>query len=432
MPTLVNWPIQALEFAGHKIWQALGDYEFIKAWGPILIGLIGLFWIQRRQNSIQNKNNERLSIIAITKEQREEIISKLNQFYGPFKECRMQSSVLYSKFALKEKSEARTSGKEFRTLKHLLAQKHLSRWDQLLLNEILDLGNKQVALIEKYLGLVDKPELQELLGKLCAHEKMMQLSVRSPSNAALSNFDDITFPLEIDGAIESAILRLQDRLQELTELSMDSSKEHYRPSKTVRYYDDNAIAYEASTRYFDLTSLYAPFRENLRYGARILDAGCGVGRDTRYFIQNGFRVVSIDASKAMVKKCQEYPHAYCLRLSFEEIEFKESFDGIWACASLLHLTPNKARDAICSLTTALKAGGVIFLSLRKLHAKSHGWENGRYYQYYDLDSVSDLIQSDKRLSDIKIWETISHVTGDSGLWLNVLARKKSDTLPSWN
>jgi SAM-dependent methyltransferase len=90
---------------------------------------------------------------------------------------------------------------------------------------------------------------------------------------------------------------------------------------TIGYYDKNSDAYAAQTRFTDMSSLYTPFRKLLPQGGRILDAGCGVGRDTRYFIEHGYPVISFDASKEMVKKCREYPHAYCLRLSFKNLNF---------------------------------------------------------------------------------------------------------------
>src|SRR5205807_7688771 len=140
-----------------------------------------------------------------------------------------------------------------------------------------------------------------------------------------------------DGALESATLRLQDRLNELSGVGTAAGTVFPEIDPSVNYYDQNADAYAAQTRYVDMSDLYPPFRELVSQGGRILDAGCGVGRDTRYFIEHGYSVISFDASREMVKKCQEYPHAYCLHLSFEDLDFEEVFDGVWACASLLHL-----------------------------------------------------------------------------------------------
>ncbi|MBV5328534.1 MAG: class I SAM-dependent methyltransferase, partial [Chlorobium sp.] len=73
------------------------------------------------------------------------------------------------------------------------------------------------------------------------------------------------------------------------------------------------------------------FRKHISKGGMILDAGCGVGRDTRYFIQHGYKVVSFDASERMVQLCSQYPFAYCRQQSFADIESIQEFDAVCLC-----------------------------------------------------------------------------------------------------
>jgi len=248
----------------------------------------------------------------------------------------------------------------------LLGGKKFAPHDDEILIEILRIGQKQLELIETQSGVVDKPELQDLLGKLCAHVRLLQLAYDGKLTGPPSRFKDIVFPLAIDGAVESAVLRLQDRMTELREFSEPAARQ--KPSNiekdpTIRFYNQHADDYANQTMFLDLADLYVPFRELVPSG-RILDAGCGTGRDTRFFIESGYVVISFDASIKMVRKCQEYPHAYCIQRQFSKIAFKEEFDGIWACASLHHLSLEEAKSAVTNLSTALKPKGTMFISVK--------------------------------------------------------------------
>jgi SAM-dependent methyltransferase len=162
-----------------------------------------------------------------------------------------------------------------------------------------------------------------------------------------------------------------------------------------------------------------------RFGGRILDAGCGVGRDTRYFIERGFMVVSFDASNGMVQKCNEYPHAFCQRLSFLEIDYKEEFDGVWACASLLHLNKAESKRAISKLTNALKPDGVMYISLKSGSGNERD-KRGRFFEYYDEESVREVIKSEPQLVIHEMWpsRTAAMTEDDGATWLNLILRKR--------
>src|SRR5437899_9395235 len=122
-------------------WIRSLDPDLVKAWGPIAIGaltvlassmiggltvFVALLTIrnQRLQNKYQNEANIRQFNLAKSKEERDEIIKKLNSFYGPFKELRTQSRILYDKFALELKAKSKEeTGHSFRTLEYLLEGK---------------------------------------------------------------------------------------------------------------------------------------------------------------------------------------------------------------------------------------------------------------------------------------------------------------------
>ncbi len=106
------------------------------------------------------------------------------------------------------------------------------------------------------------------------------------------------------------------------------------------------------------------FLQYLQQGARILDAGCGSGCDTKEFIRHGFDVVAIDGSKEMVKFAEEYTGQKIHLLTFEEMQFAQEFDAIWASYSLVHYSDKQLKEMLSKFMRTLKVGGYWYLSFR--------------------------------------------------------------------
>src|SRR3990170_4876613 len=81
------------------------------------------------------------------------------------------------------------------------------------------------------------------------------------------------------------------------------------------------------------------FLSKLPAHAAVLDAGCGPGRDSKYFCSAGHDITGIDLSSKFIQMArQAVPKATFTLMDLRKITFPDqSFDGIWACASLLHL-----------------------------------------------------------------------------------------------
>jgi SAM-dependent methyltransferase len=135
---------------------------------------------------------------------------------------------------------------------------------------------------------------------------------------------------------------------------------------TLAYYDQRADDFAAQTADFDLSSLYERFLRYIRPGGRILDAGCGVGRDAWAFAELGYEVVAFDASKEMVRlahaRLDNRANVHLMR--FDDVSWRGEFDGIWACASLLHVPLASFPDAASRLAGALRAGGAWYMSFK--------------------------------------------------------------------
>jgi SAM-dependent methyltransferase len=179
--------------------------------------------------------------------------------------------------------------------------------------------------------------------------------------------------------------------------------------QTINYYEQNAEDFYNRTVDVDLGQVYDKFLEHIPDNGHILDAGCGSGRDSLYFLQQGYRVTAFDAAPQMVELSSQLIDQPVLCAKFQEIDFTAEFDGIWACASLLH---------------ALVAGGVIYASFK--HGNREVTRNGRFFNYYDQTSFNELIAQLEGVSVINTWQTLDawkERTDQS--WFNVLIQKNS-------
>lgn len=194
-------------------------------------------------------------------------------------------------------------------------------------------------------------------------------------------------------------------------------------SSTVDYYDTNAEEYIQSTIRLDLHELYKPFLRQLPSGAHILDAGCGSGRDTKAFLDLGFRVTAIDASSELARLATIYTGQVCQVMFFHEMKFQDEFDGIWACASILHV-PKSEMDIVMPLfIRALKPGGVFYISLKEGEGEGI-MEGGRFFNYYTVETFRALLRRFPSLGEIAFWKSDeTRSRHHSGPWLNFLLKK---------
>ncbi len=195
-----------------------------------------------------------------------------------------------------------------------------------------------------------------------------------------------------------------------------------RTPDTTGFYDQNAQEYVQETLSLDLTALYAPFLEYLPSKGKILDAGCGSGRDTLYFRKKGFTVVPFDSSTEMVRIASEITGDTVLQMSFQDLEYRDEFDGIWACSSLLHVPKTEMDGVIERISIALKTGGVLYASFK--YGAGEIISGSRLFNNYTEDTFSLLIKNHPSLRVEQIWKTedIRH-DREGEYWLNALAKK---------
>ena len=147
--------------------------------------------------------------------------------------------------------------------------------------------------------------------------------------------------------------------------------------KTAFYYDNHAKEYAELTVKADMSPAYDRFLAYLPAGAAILDAGCGSGRDSLCFMKKGYDVTMLDASEGMCKCAEELTGQKALCMGFDEIEFADRFDGIWACASLLHVPEKELENVLAIFHRALKRDGVLYASWK--YGEAERMDAGRFY-----------------------------------------------------
>lgn len=195
--------------------------------------------------------------------------------------------------------------------------------------------------------------------------------------------------------------------------------------KVLAYYDENAEAFVQTTGSADMAEQHLRFLHYLAPGACILDAGCGSGRDIEAFARRGYEVHAFDGSAELVKLATERTGLPVRHLTFAEFDERSRYDGIWACASLLHLDDAGFRDALSRLTRGLRRNGVLFLSVKQ-GAGLREAPDGRVFNDFTVERLTGLPEfDDLRLQES--WTNISTVN-HRDVWLSVIATKAPDFL----
>jgi 2-polyprenyl-3-methyl-5-hydroxy-6-metoxy-1,4-benzoquinol methylase len=190
---------------------------------------------------------------------------------------------------------------------------------------------------------------------------------------------------------------------------------------TLNYYNSNPKNYFDRTINIDMQPSYLRFLKWLPQNTKILDAGCGVGRDSAYFIDKGFHVTALDASEEMVKLAQLRVNTPVLHKDFFTMNFNSEFDGVWTCASLLHISKPDLPNIFQKFTNALKTGGVWFISFK--YGDVETIENGRLFSRFTISSFVEFAKQFPQLELLEIWRSASYEQGSENQWLQAVARK---------
>jgi len=190
---------------------------------------------------------------------------------------------------------------------------------------------------------------------------------------------------------------------------------------THDYYEHKAEQYFLNTINLDMKFLHKRFLEHVPRGGRILDAGSGSGRDTLAFIQQGFHVEAFDASVKLASMSSNITKNKTKVMTFLDVCEVERYDGIWACASLLHIPSGELANIFNLLKRALKKGGAIYVSFQ-YGTSERTASDGRYFSDMDEQKLKRIINKESQLLLKEIWRSkgIKHFSKDE-VWLNAIA-----------
>lgn len=192
--------------------------------------------------------------------------------------------------------------------------------------------------------------------------------------------------------------------------------------RTIEYYDINTQQFVAETLSVDFFHIQSQFLELLPSNSRILDFGCGSGRDTKYFLEQGHCVDATDGSIELCKAATEYTGISVKHMLFHELNEIEVYDGVWACASILHVKKTELPDIIRKMSAATKPNGIVYISFK--YGDFEGERNGRYFTDMTEKSLEELLADIPELKVEMKWITgdVRDGRGDER-WLNVILRK---------
>ena len=192
---------------------------------------------------------------------------------------------------------------------------------------------------------------------------------------------------------------------------------------TISYYSKNSKAFYEATINADMGKIYESFLPLISKGGTILDFGCGSGRDSKYFMSQGFDVVAVDGCEEMCNLASKFLGKEVKKMLFNDLNSVASYDGIWACASILHLEKSSLKDVFRKMERALKNGGYIYTSFK--YGDKEEYINERYYTFFNESSFTEFLKGVDNLVIQIIWTTYDSRKEFSNIkWLNVILKKE--------
>jgi len=436
-------------------------------WAAIIAGIAALYgqFVSAKNAREQSKQEAEAALNQAEQEARfrqiEKIIEfrvkQLERFYGPMHAYLEQSKAIYikinsilaktepDKYRELEKSDPLGyrflifeggSWKGFRLLDRL-PDVYRNEEAAPLVDRVIEIGAAISKTISKNSGLADR-HLMGALGEYSAHYEILKsVYKRKEREAYPPGWHTIGYyPRRLNKLIDQGyravnrdINAYSNALHELLEKiphSTDEPKDvSLSPSAyNSAYYMHNASIFVDATKDVDMDDLRSRFIATLPSQGHILDAGCGSGRDTRAFILSGFTVTAIDASPEIASLATEIAGVSCKVESFEEMSYDKVFDGIWACASLLHIPKSEVTNILNRFANALKPNGVLYVSLKEGEGENIS-DDGRFFSYYDFSEFRKILEKTGRYEIMDSWKQESEDSSrHKRNFLNYLAKRR--------
>jgi SAM-dependent methyltransferase len=178
---------------------------------------------------------------------------------------------------------------------------------------------------------------------------------------------------------------------------------------TMAYYERNWETYVAKTKDVDMSDILDRFVGHLPKGGHVLDVGAGAGRDSQALMARGFNVVAIEPAPKLASHLRGITGLAVVERKAEEVEDIECYDGVWACASLLHLDDKRLNIAMNRLCLSLKPGGTIYVSFA-IGSRQTTASDGRFFHDMNDDDLA-LLAVRHDLTPLESWHSDSKLVG---------------------
>ena len=190
-------------------------------------------------------------------------------------------------------------------------------------------------------------------------------------------------------------------------------------NSTLNWYRENAEAFIANTGKVDMSPHYNSFLELVPSGGYIMDLGCGAGSASLYFVQNGYRVLAVDGCAEFCEFTRQRAGCEARNMRFDELDYTDTFDGVWACASLLHVRKADLPRVLRLIHRALKKDGVFYASFK--YGDDERNKNGRKFSDFTEESLCALLDEAGGFRVQRIWHTNdARPERADELWVNVI------------
>jgi SAM-dependent methyltransferase len=195
-----------------------------------------------------------------------------------------------------------------------------------------------------------------------------------------------------------------------------------RDAPTLRFYAEKAETYTASGPGGASRAL-ASFLEKLQPGARILELGCGGGRDAAAMLAAGFDVEPTDGTPEIARQAEARLGRPVRVMRFDELDAMAAYDAVWANASLLHAPREGLPDVLKRVFRALKPGGWHFASYKGGGREGRD-SHGRYFNYLSRDEVLEVYGRSAAWEVESITEYVGGgYEGAQGPWVAIIVRR---------
>ena len=187
------------------------------------------------------------------------------------------------------------------------------------------------------------------------------------------------------------------------------------------FYEENAQKYIEKTFYLDSFNILSKFTEFLRQGSKILDLGCGSGRDILWLTKKGYIAEGVEKSRKLCKFAEEKTGCRIYNADFLSFDFRpDSYDAIISIGGFVHLSQQELNEIISKSIISLRNGGIYFISLKKGEEFYTG-DDGRVFYLWQKEKILEIAEKYKlqRLN----YEEQKTLLKSKDVWMSFIFKK---------